>query len=345
MGKYREPPASLDKIIADLTARVAKLERTPRGTNTTIDKGNFDINGGTLSVWAKTPAGGGQNNPIFTATGKPLDIDKIYVLDSMLRTVTNGWGIADTGQTWAVLGTATDYAVATGIGTQSLGSVNVRRGATVGVAVSGSTQILSVKCPVIATGAPISAGAFIHYNDSNNYYTAEVVFNVDGTLSLEISRMYGGILTSLGTATTGIIYTATKTVNIATKIDSGIISISTWLADPNSFEPSNYQLNVSDNSIATGLQGITSILRTGNTNTTPVIMSFPLGTGVGKVYQIFVYNNATGLSTFNAINTVTMSRINSAATSFNIPFFEFNDAPIDPTIPAQSLMIAFALAA
>jgi hypothetical protein len=49
--RYRQPPASADKYISQQTERIAKLERLPRATTTSVDSANFVIRDGCLQVF------------------------------------------------------------------------------------------------------------------------------------------------------------------------------------------------------------------------------------------------------------------------------------------------------
>lgn len=50
MSRYRQIPGAVTDHIADVVARLSKLERTPQMTSTTIDHGSIRINAGELTV-------------------------------------------------------------------------------------------------------------------------------------------------------------------------------------------------------------------------------------------------------------------------------------------------------
>jgi hypothetical protein len=219
----------------------------------------------------------------------------------------------------------------------SLTSVNVRRNALLGVALTSTLTFIVFNCPPIATGAPISVGILMHYVDSNNYYSGELVFNTNSTISIEITRVLNGSSSVIATKVTSIPYIPGKVMRLSSLIDNGVISCKGWILPPDGFEPSTYQVSVTDTNISKGISGVTSVLRTGNTNTTPVPITFPF---LSMPFFVFVYNDTTGLGSTSILNGVMLSRQNSSGDpDGSLPAFEFNDVPIDSSGPQTSLIL------
>ncbi|MFD0800028.1 hypothetical protein ACFQZU_01675, partial [Streptomonospora algeriensis] len=70
-----------------------------------------------------------RNTPIRVRLGAPPAAPAPQLADTYTRTVTGGWGTADTGQTWTLAaGSATDLSVGDGVGSITLPSVDTETG-------------------------------------------------------------------------------------------------------------------------------------------------------------------------------------------------------------------------
>lgn len=199
--------------------------------------------------------------------------DTTVTLDTFSRTVTGGWGNADTGQPWTTVGgtLAVDYTVGSGVGNHSLASVNLSRKTVLAGLTPMQNQDVAVQVtvPAVATGAPLDGGILLHFVDLLNYYIVELSFGLTGVLTLRISTDFGGVVT-LGLATYAMgAYTATSQWNIRARITGTTIQGKAWAAG--GVEPTAWLVSYTDATLTTpATVGLRSMAETGNTNTTPV---------------------------------------------------------------------------
>lgn len=197
------------------------------------------------------------------------------ITDTFTRTVANGWGTADTGQAWSTIGTATDYAVAAGVGTHSLGTRNVARITYFNTPTFLNCQSTVRMFPaVVSTGAPGRAAVLLRDDGTGaNHYRVELVLGLAGALSVRIVRRVAGVDTQLATAAVSGTYIANQQIHITGRIRGNFIEGKAWRdADA---EPTSFQVSASDNTFtAAGRTGAWSFLDNTNTNTLPVAYSY-----------------------------------------------------------------------
>jgi len=196
-------------------------------------------------------------------------------VDTFSRTSATTWSAADTGQTYVRNGGAdADFAVAAGIGTASHGAVNTLKGQAIDVG-SGEQQIvIDVMLAVGSSlGAPITQWVCGRYSDANNYYNAQLNLN-GAVVTVVLAKRVAGVLTVL--ATSGTLDAAHAGSDWwRVKLDTLGSTIRTKAWKRTLAEPPAYQLTVTDTSLNSGTQAAAlSRLETGNTNTTPVVVSF-----------------------------------------------------------------------
>ena len=128
-------------------------------------------------------------NPVAPA-GSP------FVSDSFGRTVRGGWGSADVGGAWSVLGSAAQFSVDPGVASLVLAKAGVQLG-VVGPAGTDADVLAAfaeigcrwvVRCMCRLTGRRVSAG---------NAYLAKVLVNPGGAVTVRVARLVGGAETAL----------------------------------------------------------------------------------------------------------------------------------------------------
>jgi hypothetical protein len=193
--------------------------------------------------------------------------------DAFGRSVSNGWGSADTSQAWTTGGgAATDYNVAAGKGTHSAGVVNSTRRTTLAVSVFEQDTTATISVPVVATGAQISTGLMLAYVDSTNYYQADILWQTGGTLAIRVVSRVGGVGTTLASASVGS-YSAGQTWHIRAAIAAGQIHARAWLDGDT--EPTSWQVTGAATTLTSaGPVGFRTNLDTSNTNALPVVVSY-----------------------------------------------------------------------
>lgn len=199
--------------------------------------------------------------------------------DAFGRVVANGWGTADVGGAWTVTGLASEYAVSGGAGTQSHNATLDRHRSVIGSGVSDSDVYVSVSTAVLATGAPIQAEVFARYADANNSYHLGVWLGTGQSVTVVIVRRVAGAETTLAAATVpGLTHAAGTKIRIrgsvTTAVSSVALAVKAWTASAT--EPIGWHATATDTTPITtaGQLGVTSQLNSGNTNATPVVVSF-----------------------------------------------------------------------
>lgn len=190
------------------------------------------------------------------------------------RTIANGWGNADTGQPWSLLGTAANYAVAAGVGTHSVASVNAARITYFNTPTfKNSRSSVRMFPSAVALGAA-GRSAILMRDDGTgaNHYRVECTFGLAGVLSVQIVKRVAGADTQLATAAVSGTYIAGTQVHITAQIRGNFIEGKAWREGD--AEPA-YQVTASDAALTgAGRTGCRSLLSTGNTNVLPVTFSY-----------------------------------------------------------------------
>lgn len=209
--------------------------------------------------------------------GEKLSVTAIAALasDAYGRTVSNGWGTADSGQTYTVSGTAADYAVAAGVATQSNTAVNSLHSAVLDV---GSTDVdFTWDCRLAigsASGAEARHWLAARWADANNYYLVVLALNTSAAVTLAAGKRVAGVLsflTSGATIATG--HAGGETYRVRLQVMGTSIRARAWLSSD--AEPSLWHAETTDSSLTSGTSiAALSRLETGNTNTLPVSFVF-----------------------------------------------------------------------
>lgn len=207
----------------------------------------------------------GPNTPLRTRIRR--------VQDAFARTVANGWGSADSGQSWTPSGgIASDYSVSSGTGRLSLGAVNAARSMVSACSLRDIESTVTIVVPATPTGAAIVAGWMSRRVDANNYYAAELVVNTTSAVDLRIRKVVAGVSTTLATTTNVLTHTPAKKMRIRFALTYGALDARVWDADL--AEPLGWQVSTTDTALdVRGAVGPQATLTTGNTNGLPVVVT------------------------------------------------------------------------
>jgi hypothetical protein len=192
------------------------------------------------------------------------------------RTVGSGFGTAEYGGAWSVVGTASDYAVASNVATQSNGTVGTLRLAHVDTGSNDHTVWADMSIPVInAAAQPITTWVFGRLFDTSNYYTAVLLLSTTGTMTLLLQKRVAGSISTLATSTVlGTGHASGEVWRTVLDVAGPTIRCKAWRVSGTAQAEPEYQLTVSDSSLTAGTRvGVGSRLETGNTNTTPVVVT------------------------------------------------------------------------
>ncbi len=205
-----------------------------------------------------------------------LDFKPSQVVDNFARVVVNGWGSANTDQSWNVSGSSSDYFVNGSVGAHSVGSVNVSRRTYITSATDFDLRV-KVATDVLAQGASLATGLLGRYQDANNHYVFRVRFSpsVGNPVLAAIQKQESGIITTLGSEVTvsGLAHSANTFFWMRAVATGDTLALKVW-ADGTG-EPPGWSVQVADTTFTTsGAVGMRSILLSGNTNILPVLFNY-----------------------------------------------------------------------
>lgn len=210
--------------------------------------------------------------------------------DRFLRTVSSGWGTADTGDLWTTSspgGSAADFSVNGSAGLMSSTNINNSRWATVPFSSATVDFKCAISTDVLAAGGSHFVNLVARYADTDNCYLARLAFNADQTLTLTLRKRVTGTETLLATDatnTTGLVHAANRVFWVRFALSGTSLSAKVW--QDGTAEPATFGATVTDASItAAGAIGIRTILSTTNSNTLPVGAAFGPFRTVGAVSE------------------------------------------------------------
>lgn len=194
------------------------------------------------------------------------------VSDTFERTVSNGWGTADTGQAWTTGGgVASNFSVGSGLGQQLQSTVSSTRIATVPGTLADLDVLVDVGTSQTALTSALLGGPILRTPANTDMYGVMVEFNTSGTVSLSVRKRVAGVETVLSTASSGLLYTPGQMFRVRFRAQGSVLRARVWPAG--TAEPEAWLLNVSDATFSAGARvGVRSFTAPGNTNVSPVLL-------------------------------------------------------------------------
>lgn len=194
----------------------------------------------------------------------------MIVCDTFSRSVTGGWGSADTGQAYSVVGTASDYEVINGQGAHiQVTGVGSHRTALDSVVLTDVDLQTSYSINQTPVGGSITLGFTARSTDSNNQYTFGARANTNGTITAIIERIVAGVFATVASATVpNIQFAANKVFNIRAQIEGTTLRIRVW--EQGAPEPSVWHASGTDATYSSGSIGFRSNVAAGYVGAHPV---------------------------------------------------------------------------
>ncbi|MEU6552121.1 poly-gamma-glutamate hydrolase family protein [Streptomyces sp. NPDC046915] len=252
--------------------------------------------------------------PISTVhiSGNPVGL-----YDTFTRTVSGGWGTADSGQTWTNTGGNTsDFSVS---GTQALAtvtSVNVSRWGTLPTGQADFDVTASFATDALATGGSHFCSLAGRHTDTDNTYLARLEFTATQVVNLTIRKRVAGTETLIGsTINTGLTHAANTRFSVRFRGSGTSLMAKAWLTSGS--EPGSWTDTVTDSSITSGYRvGARSILSSSNTNTLPV------------TYSVDDFQTIGGTSLQRSTDSVTWTTINGGLSPRPASITQDDSAPV-----------------
>ncbi|MFG3090690.1 hypothetical protein ACGGAI_24000 [Streptomyces antibioticus] len=206
--------------------------------------------------------------------GETLRVPAIssWALDAFGRSVSGGWGSADSGQAWNVVGgtVGTDFAVGSGYGQHVLTTTNASRRCGLDFLYADVDVYVSVTTSATATGGSLYGGPVGRYVDADNMYFTRIEFTTGNAVLIDLRKRVGAVESSLGTFTTPITHVAGTFVRCRLQVVGSLIRTKVWAVSAP--EPPEWHVIVTDTSITTSnYVGARSIAAAGNTNVNPQV--------------------------------------------------------------------------
>jgi PKD repeat protein len=242
----------------------------PSHTYATAD--TYDV---TLTVTDSAGATDEITQPV-TVTDPPPTTD--FVVDTFSRSSSNGWGTADTGGTWSIAGTASQFAVNGGSGAITLPSAGQTRSAWLGETTRTDTDL---RLTLSLDKRPNGNGAYLDVVgrrvSTNTEYRARLVMRADGRIVVQLAALRGsGTPAGLtGGVTLPATYAAGTPIAVRLQVtgtNPTTLRLKVWPA--NQAEPTAWQVTATDTFAAlqnAGAVGVTGYLPSGVTNV-PVVL-------------------------------------------------------------------------
>jgi hypothetical protein len=186
--------------------------------------------------------------------------------DTFGRTVAGGWGTADSGQAWAVVGAAADYSVGAGYGVVTHPTVGIAHLTTLLAPGPDVDLYVDVSASALATGASLFTGPIARAVDNNNHYMARLELLTTGGITLTVRKRVAGTETSLGSYTSTLTHVTGAWYRVRFQVIGSSLRAKVWAATE--VEPGLWQIEVTDSSLTAAARvGTRSFRNTGNTNT------------------------------------------------------------------------------
>ena len=199
----------------------------------------------------------------------------VYVRDAFGRSVTDGWGTADTGGSYS--GTNADFDVGSGIGTINLSSATNRNAYLTGVSAADQEVLIKGRVDQLAAAGSTFLWVYLRRQDSSNYYQVRIIFDDDQTVRLLFAKTVAGSATTLANIATPETHTTSAWYWMRARL-SGTTSVNlkARLWRDGSAEPPGWTLDATDASAPAALQGSghTGIrFQAGGSGTYPIVAS------------------------------------------------------------------------
>lgn len=209
----------------------------------------------------------------------PIRVSLPIASDTFARTVSNGWGTADTGEAWTNAGGSGgsvvngDWNVAGGVGTHSIPVANgyrysVLAGSYLNVTVTATTTVALGDI----TGGSIEPGNVIVRSQGGAvYYMARVTITSAETVTISIHHSSAGELVAPVTVAGLVTIASPKTIRVKLQAEDETIRAKVYAPGA---EPVGWHVEVHDTLItAAGTVGIRNGVAAGNSNTKPIVFS------------------------------------------------------------------------
>lgn len=174
------------------------------------------------------------------------------VTDTFTRTVGAGsLGIADTGQSYTLDGTGSDFSVSSGAARIATTTINVLNLATVDTGSADHRVQFTQTLPVVPTGAAITLWAFCRYTNGSNYLAAFVNIATSGAATIFLIKFVAASQTVLASGVASIgTHGAGNAWTIVMEANGTTVRARAWNASTGA-DPKAWQVSATDTTFTT----------------------------------------------------------------------------------------------
>jgi hypothetical protein len=142
-----------------------------------------------------------------------------YAADAFGRTVANGWGTADLGGPWSLMGSASAFAVSGGTGRMVMPTAGSSFAAYLGGVSSSDTQVqVGIGLNKVQTGGGTYVSVIGRRFSSNSDYRVKLRFMAGGAVVETLERVVSGTEVTLSTVTAPVTYTSGAVVQVQLQV-------------------------------------------------------------------------------------------------------------------------------
>ena len=280
------PVASFTSTVSGLTASVDASGSSDDGS---ISSYAWDFGDGTKGTGVKaqrTYAAAGTYTVTLTVTDdqgltgttkasvtvQSTTTTQPFAADAFSRTVSGGWGSADTGGAWTIGGSAANTSVASGTGRTTMASAGAQLTAFLNDTSASDTDLrLAVALDKAATGGGTYLSVIGRKVGTSGDYRAKLRFQDTGAVALSLVRKVSSTQTTLASATlAGVTYSPGQVLHVRLRVvGTGTTSLAVKVWPAGAAEPTSWQLSATDSTTAlqsAGSLGIESYLSGSSTN-------------------------------------------------------------------------------
>ena len=211
----------------------------------------------TLTVTDNAGATDSVVHPVTVSAPAPAALIK----DTFSRTTSGGWGSADTGGPWTVLGGNGNFAVGGGVGTIKMAAPGAGPSTTIAAPTAADVDIT---LDTSIDKAPTGGGVFLQLGArkvGNSEYRETVKLLSDGRVQLQLVKIANGTSTTLKAATVaGLTYAAGDVLTVRFQVagDSSVaLNAKVWKAGAT--EPAAWTMTAADSSSPLSTTGSISL--------------------------------------------------------------------------------------
>jgi hypothetical protein len=232
------------------------------------------------------------------------------VYDTFDRTTASGWGTAESGGAWTVVGTAADYSTAPNVASVAQPATGIAHLTLQGAPSADVDLVVDCAVSALATGASLFTGPIVRAVDNNNLYMARIDLNTANQVVLTLRKRLAGVETQLGsTYTTPFTHVAGTYYRVRLQAFGSTIRTKIWRTTD--VEPDVWRISATDTDLTTAASiGTRSFRNTGNTNA-----------GLSMRFQNFEVINPQTMTVARSTNGVTKTHTSGASVALAHPAY------------------------